>query len=58
VESIQGLDLGISAADRNSAEGVRVSFGRERHQGLDEVYFTVIEKGRFVPLTDWSRWRQ
>ncbi|MCL1475456.1 ABC transporter substrate-binding protein [Argonema antarcticum] len=47
VESIHNLDLGINTP---------VSFGAEKHQGLERVYYTTIEKGRFVPLTDWQRW--
>lgn len=49
VESIHDLDLGI---------GIPVSFGPSRHQGLNQVYYTVVENGRFVRLTDWNRWRQ
>jgi ABC-type branched-subunit amino acid transport system substrate-binding protein len=47
VESIRDLDLGI---------GVPVSFGPGKHQGLDQVYYTVAEEGRFVPVRDWKRW--
>jgi len=47
VESIQGLDLGIEEL---------VSFGPGKHQGLDKVYFTVAEDGRFVRIKDWKRW--
>ncbi len=51
VESIENLDLGID---------VPVSFGRNRHQGLDKVYFTVASEGSFIPLADdgWLRWRK
>ncbi len=47
VESIQDLDVGI---------GVPVSFGPDKHQGLDMVYFTTVQGERFVPLEDWSEW--
>lgn len=47
-ESIRDYDLGI---DRP------VSFGPGKHQGLDAVYYVTVEDGRFVPITDWSRWR-
>jgi ABC-type branched-subunit amino acid transport system substrate-binding protein len=47
-ESLRDFDLGI---------GPPVSFGPRRHQGLDAVYYTVYEGGRFVPLADWGRWR-
>jgi ABC-type branched-subunit amino acid transport system substrate-binding protein len=49
VEAIDRLDLGID---------VPASFGPHRHQGLDAVYFTVVEDGRFVRLSDWTRWRK
>jgi ABC-type branched-subunit amino acid transport system substrate-binding protein len=46
-ESIEGIDLGI---------GEPITFSPTRHQALDRVYFTVVNEGRFVPLTDWTRW--
>ena len=45
VFSIRDFDLGI---------GEQVSFGPDRRQGLQRVYYTVVEGGRFVPLTDWN----
>ena len=42
----QTYDLGI---------GDPVILGPNRHQGLDRVYFTYVENGRFVPLEDWTR---
>ncbi len=45
VFSIKNFDLGI---------GERVSFGPDRRQGLQRVYYTVVEDGRFVTLGDWS----
>jgi ABC-type branched-subunit amino acid transport system substrate-binding protein len=47
VESITDLDLGIDAT---------VSFGPDKHQALDRVYYTVASKGRFVTLEDWKVW--
>jgi len=49
VENIKNLDIGIDE---------KVSFGPEKHQGLNKVYFTTYEKGRFVPIRDWNRWRK
>lgn len=49
VEDIRDLDIGI---------GAPVSFGTHRHQGLDRVYFTTYESGRFVPIMDWARWQK
>jgi ABC-type branched-subunit amino acid transport system substrate-binding protein len=35
-----------------------VSFGRHRHQGLNRIYYTMVEQGEFVPLTTWERWKK
>ena len=45
VFSIKDFDLGI---------GEQVSFGPDRRQGLQRVYYTVVEDDRFVALDDWS----
>ena len=45
VFTIQDFDIGI---------GERVSFSPDRRQGLLGVYYTVVDDGRFVPLTDWA----
>jgi branched-chain amino acid transport system substrate-binding protein len=45
LESLKNFDLGIGAA---------LSFGPERHQGLDSVYFTRVDGERWVPITDWA----
>jgi branched-chain amino acid transport system substrate-binding protein len=45
LESFRNFDLGI---------GAMLSFGIERHQGLDNVYFTRVEGERWVPIADWS----
>ena len=47
VFSVRNYDLGI---------GERVSFGPDRRQGLQMVYYTVVEGGRFVTLDDWQGW--
>ena len=44
VFTIKDYDLGIEE---------RVSFGPDRRQGLQKVYYTVVDEGRFVPLHDW-----
>ena len=49
VENIKNLDIGIDE---------KVSFGQKKHQGLNKVYFTTYEKTRFVPISDWNRWRK
>ena len=45
VFSIRDFDLGI---------GEQVSFGPDRRQGLQRVYYTVVSEGRFVTLDDWE----
>lgn len=45
VFSIKDFDLGI---------GEPVSFDRDRRQGLDRVYYTIVEDGVFVPLRNWK----
>jgi len=45
LESLRNFDLGIGAA---------LTFGPERHQGLDSVYFTRVEGDRWVPIADWA----
>ena len=47
VFSVRDYDLGI---------GERVSFSPDRRQGLQTVYYTVVEEGRFVTLDDWQGW--
>jgi branched-chain amino acid transport system substrate-binding protein len=48
-ESLKDVDLGVGPA---------VSFTHERHQAVSDVYYSVAEKGEFVPLTDWSRFKR
>jgi ABC-type branched-subunit amino acid transport system substrate-binding protein len=45
LESLHKFDLGI---------GATLTFGPERHQGLDSVYFTRVEGERWVPIADWA----
>lgn len=49
VESLRDIDLGI---------GDRISFGPNRHQGSNRVYYTTLEHDKFVPLVDWQRWQK
>jgi ABC-type branched-subunit amino acid transport system substrate-binding protein len=44
LESMKDMNLGI---------GAPLTFNRERHQGLDAVYFTRVQNERWVPVTDW-----
>jgi len=45
VENIRDFDIGINAP---------ISFGADKHQGLDVVFLNMVESGRFVTLTDWK----
>ncbi len=45
VFTIRDFDIGIAE---------RVSFGPDRRQGLQQVYYTVVEADRFVTLKSWE----
>ncbi|MCP5114595.1 MAG: ABC transporter substrate-binding protein, partial [bacterium] len=45
IEGIRNLDLGI---------GTPVSFGPNRHQGMDTVYYVTVKDGKLTPEVDWS----
>jgi len=45
VMTLRDFELGISE---------RVTFAEDRRQGLQQVYYTVVEEGRFVTLNDWQ----
>lgn len=49
--SMRDVDLGID---------VPVSFYSTKHQGLDNVYFTTVQDGKFVPVDKemWQAWRK
>ena len=49
LESIRDFDMGI---------GANVSFGPNRHQGFEDVYFTTVINGHFQVIPDWQRWRK
>src|SRR5262245_43946039 len=49
VEGMRDADLGIDS---------QISFGPNKHQGLDKVYYTTMQGDRFVPLPDWKRWEK
>ena len=44
VFTVRDYDLGI---------GEMVSFSEQRRQGMQRLYYTVVDRGRFVPLDDW-----
>jgi ABC-type branched-subunit amino acid transport system substrate-binding protein len=45
MESLRNFDVGI---------GAPITFTADRHQGLDNVYFTRIDNGRWVAIQDWA----
>jgi len=45
IEDIRDLDLGI---------GTPISFGPDRNQGLNTVYYVTVKDGKLTPVTDWS----
>jgi branched-chain amino acid transport system substrate-binding protein len=47
VENIRNLDLGV---------GSLISFGPDKHQGSDQVYYTTLKDNKFVPLANWKQW--
>ncbi len=49
VDGIQDLELGI---------GSKVTFAGQRNQASDAVFYTTVDEGRFVPITDWKGWRK
>lgn len=46
IESIDNFSVGIASP---------VTFAKDRHQGLERVYFTRFDHGRFQMVTDWDR---
>ena len=50
VEALVSYSGAVAAKDQEES----LTFGPERHQGLDSVYCTRVENGRWVPVTDWS----
>ena len=49
VESLHNLDLGI---------GSPISFGPNKHQGLQRVYYTTLAGDNFVPVVRWDQWQK
>jgi len=48
IESIRDLRIG---------ESTRISFGPKDHQGMDRVFFTRLQDGRFIPFSSWDKLR-
>ena len=52
------VDAIESMGDYDLAPGVTISFDGKDHQGMDKVYFTRFNDGRFEVLVDWERLRR
>jgi branched-chain amino acid transport system substrate-binding protein len=46
-ETMDSFDIGIDKP---------VHFSAIRHQGLDVIYYTTVEDGKFLPIEDWGVW--
>ena len=49
LDAMNNLNLGINTT---------VSYAENKHQGLDTVYYTVLQDGKFIPLTSWEEWKK
>ncbi len=49
IESIRDFELG---------PGISITYGEHDRQGMDQVHFTRLQQGRFVPFTDWNEIKQ
>jgi branched-chain amino acid transport system substrate-binding protein len=49
IENFKNFDLGIDAL---------ISFGPDKHQGSERVYYTTLRGGEIVPLTGWQQWKK
>ena len=45
VFTVRQFDLGI---------GEDISFSEQRRQGMQRLYYTIVDQGRFIPLQDWQ----
>lgn len=45
VFTVRDFDIGI---------GEHISFSEQRRQGMQRLYYTVVDQGRFIPLDDWQ----
>jgi branched-chain amino acid transport system substrate-binding protein len=37
--------------------GANINFGKDNHQGLDQVYLTLVKDGKLVLVNDWSEFK-
>jgi ABC-type branched-subunit amino acid transport system substrate-binding protein len=47
MQSFKQIDLGIK---------IPISFGEQKHQGLEQIYYMWVVNKRFVPIRDWQGW--
>lgn len=59
VEAVGSIhDLPLAMDNATGPQELRLSFGSQDHQGLDAVYMTRLEHGRFELVTDWPALRR
>jgi len=51
VEGIHHSNLGMGI-------GNFISFGPDKHQGSNRVYYTILDNNEFVPLANWEQWKK
>ncbi len=51
VENVHHSNLGMGI-------GNLISFGPDKHQGSDRVYYTTLQNNEFVPLASWEPWKK
>ena len=49
VERIKDLDIGMKSL---------VTFSRNKHQGLDKIYYTTVKDNHFIPIESWKVWEK
>ncbi len=44
----------------NLGMGVKnlISFGPDKHQGSDRVYYKTLKNNEFVPVVSWEQWKK
>ena len=51
VEGVHHSNLGMGI-------GNLISFGPDKHQGSDRVYYTTLKNNEFVPVVRWEQWKK
>jgi ABC-type branched-subunit amino acid transport system substrate-binding protein len=51
IEAFEQMDL------YSPGIGANINFGKDNHQGLDQVYLTLVKGGKLVLVNDWSEFK-